>query len=245
MVTDTLTVFRKEWKEMFYHRGVRGYLFNWIIMVLLVGVYMPIQVGAGWFNSPVMLLLWSWPALQLISALMADGFAGEKERHTLETLLASRLPDLSIFSGKMLAGLVYAGSIFPASLFLGAVTVNLKEGISNGVRFYNMGSLLQILALHYLSLILIAAVGMLVSMRSSSVKSAYQKIAIAILVLVLSPSLLMGVLSPDIKTQLMQFITAPRLGAGALAAALAMLVIDIVLFVVCLKGFKREQLLTA
>lgn len=245
MLTDTITVFQKEWKEAFHNRGIRGYLFNWMIMVLLIGVYMPIQVGSDWFKSPIMLLLWSWPPLQLVSGMVADSFAGERERHTLETLLASRLPDLSILSGKMLTGLIYAGSLFPASLLIGAITVNLAHPSPAGIQFYAVGILLQVLGLHYLSLILIAGIGMLVSMKSNSVKSAYQKIAVIILVLALTPSLGIGLLSPDIRTHLMQVIAQPRLGVGGLAAALIMFAADVVLCLICLSSFKRSQLLAA
>ncbi len=243
MLTDTLTVFQKEWKEAFHNRGIRGYLFNWLIMVLLIGVYMPITVGADWIKSPLMLLLWSWPPLQLVSGMVADAFAGEKERHTLETLLASRLPDLSIFSGKMLTGLIYAGSLFPASLLIGAITINLAHPSPDGIQFYAPGMLLQVLGLHYLSLILIAAIGMLISMRSNSVKSAYQKIAIVILVLALTPSLGIGLLSPNIRIHLADVIAQPHLGTGGLIAALIMLAADLILCFVCLSSFKRSQLL--
>lgn len=245
MLTDTITVFQKEWKEAFHNRGIKGYLFNWLIMVLLIGVYMPLQVGADWFKSPIMLLLWSWPPLQLVSGIVADSFAGERERHTLETLLASRLPDLSILGGKMLTGLVYAGTLFPASLLVGAVTVNLVHPAGNGIQFYAPGMLLQVLGLHYLSLILIAGIGMLVSMKSNSVKSAYQKIAVVILVLALTPSLGIGLLSPDIRTHLMQIIAQPQLGTGGLIAALILLAADVVLGIICLTSFKRSQLLAA
>ena len=245
MLTDTMTVFQKEWKEAFHNRGIRGYLFNWILLALLIGVYMPINVGPEWFKSPIILLMWSWPPLQLVSGMVADSFAGEKERHTLETLLSTRLPDLSIFSGKIMTGLVYAGTLFPASLLIAAVTVNLVHPSPDGIQFYAPGMLLQVLGIHYLSLILIAAIGMLVSMKSNSVKSAYQKIAVVILVLALTPSLGIGLLSPDIKTQLTKMIAQPQLGVGGLIAALIMLVADVILIIISLSNFKRSQLLSA
>lgn len=245
MFTDIATVFHKEWKEAFQFRGIKGYLFNWIIMVLLIGVYMPITVGAEWFKSPMILLLWSWPPLQLISGIMADSFAGEKERHTLETLLASRLPDVSILFGKVLTGFVYAGSLFPASLILGAITVNLAHPSSAGFQFYEPVMFLEVLGLHYLSLFLIAMVGMLVSMKSNSVKSAYQKITIAILIIALTPTLSISLLSPDIKDHLLQIISQPNLGPATWIVALILLVIDIILFLICLSSFKRSQLLAA
>jgi ABC-2 type transport system permease protein len=245
MLADTMTVFQKEWKEAFHNRGIRGYLFNWVIMALLIGVYMPITVGSDWFKSPILLLLWSWPPLQLVTGMVADTFAGEKERHTLETLLASRLPDLSIFSGKMMTGLLYAGSLFPASLLLSAVTINLVHPSAEGIQFYTSGVLLQVLGIHYLSLILVALIGTLVSMKSNSVKSAYQKITVVILVLALTPSLGIGLLSPDIRTHLVQIISQPHLGPGGLIAALIMLAADGIIFILCLSNFKRSQLLAA
>ncbi len=244
MINDIMTVFQKEWKEVFQSRGLKGYLFNWIIMVLLIGVYMPITVGAEWFKSPMILLLWSWPGLQLISGIVADSFAGEKERHTLETLLSSHLPDTSILLGKLLNGLVYAGTLFPAALLVGAVTVNLAHP-SDGIQFYNIGIFFEIIGLHYLCLFLVATVGMLISMHSNSVRSAYQKIAVAILVLVLAPSLSVGLLSPELKNGLTAFISRPELGIGALAVGVALLVIDVILFMICLGNFKRPQLLAA
>ena len=245
MINDIVTVLRKEWKEVCQLRGIKGYLFNWILMVLLIGVYMPLQVGTEWFASPMILLLWSWPGLQLISGLVADAFAGEKERHTLETLLASRLPDASIFTGKMLTGLIYAGSLFPASLLVAAITLNLAHKTGTGLMFYDPGMLLAVIGLHWLSLILIASIGMLVSMKSDSVKSAYQKIAIAILVIALAPSLLIGVVSPDLKAQFMQWIALPQLGYGAWIAAAGLFGVDVLLFAIGLASFKRPRLLTA
>jgi len=245
MLADISTVFHKEWKESFQFRGIKGYLFNWIIMVLLIGVYMPINVGIEWFKSPIILLLWSWPPLQLISGIMADSFAGEKERHTLETLLASRLPDVSILFGKVLTGFFYAGSLFPASLILGAITVNIAHPLSAGWQFYEPLMFLEVLGLHYLCLVLVAELGILISMRSNSVRSAYQKIAVAIMILVLAPSLSVGLLSPELKNGLMSFISRPDLGIGALAVAAVLLVIDVILFLLCLSSFKRSQLLAA
>ena len=168
----------------------------------------------------------------------------KKNAIRLKPCLASRLPDLSIFSGKILTGMVYAGTLFPASLLIGAVTVNLAHPSTTGIQFYHAAMFLQVLALHYLSLILVASIGMLVSMKSNSVKSAYQKIAIVILVLALTPSLTIGLLSPNARTQLTQLITQPQLGLGALIAALVMLIADVILFIICLSNFKRSQLLS-
>lgn len=243
MFTDCFTVFLKEWKEIFQTRGVKGYVFSWVLMTLLIGVYMPLQVGEEWVNSPLILLLWSWPPLLLVTGLVADTFAGERERHTLETLLASRLSDTAILFGKFLTGWVYAGTLFPMALLLGLITVNLAHPLSDGLRMYQPGTLLGILGIHSLLLLLISSIGMLISMRSNSVRSAYQKMSAAILVFALAPSISVGVISDEMRNRIMQLLTQPHLGSGALLAVFILLVIDTLLLWLCVRNFKRNQLL--
>ena len=61
----------------------------------------------------------------MITAVIADSFAGERERHTLETLLASRLSDHSILFGKIAASMAYGWLISLSCILAGAITVNI------------------------------------------------------------------------------------------------------------------------
>jgi ABC-2 type transport system permease protein len=245
MLTDIHTVFQKEWREIFQFHGIKSYLFNWILMVLLIGVYMPLQAGVEWLTSPLLLLLWSWPPLLLISGLVADAFAGEKERHTLETLLASRLPDTAILFGKFLTGWVYAGTLFPASLLLGLITVNLAHPSANGFLFYQPAFLAAILGIHFLMLLLISSIGMLLSMKSNTVRAAYQKMSGVILVFALVPSISIGLISPNLRAKFLQILTQNHLGVGTLEASLILILADALLLWLCVKNFKRVQILAA
>lgn len=70
--------------------------------------------------------------------LVADAFAGERERHTLETLLATAFPDTSILLGKIAASVLYAWGIAFACSLLGVITINVVFP-SGGLQFYNPG----------------------------------------------------------------------------------------------------------
>ena len=73
------------------HGGIRSGILPMVIVPLgLLGVMLPWQMGRAWIESPLSLAVWAWMPLMLMAGLIADSFAGERERHTLETLLASR-----------------------------------------------------------------------------------------------------------------------------------------------------------
>jgi ABC-2 type transport system permease protein len=58
--------------------------------------------------------------------------AGERERRTLETLLASRLDERAILFGKLLAARAYGWGLTLLSLLLGAASVSLAYGTASG-----------------------------------------------------------------------------------------------------------------
>ena len=102
MIRDMLTVARKEWKEsLFSGSGLKGGRMGILVMLVVFGVVLPANSGLAWITSPALLVAWAWVPLMLISGVVADSFAGERERHTLETLLASRLSDESIWRGEL------------------------------------------------------------------------------------------------------------------------------------------------
>ncbi len=104
MLTDILTILQKELKELLFQRGQgRNTSVRLLIFVGVFGVLLPLQNGSEGLQSPASLALWAWIPYLLVSGVTADTFAGERERHTLETLLASRLSDRAILFGKLAA----------------------------------------------------------------------------------------------------------------------------------------------
>jgi len=72
--------------------------------------------------------MWAWVPLFLVMGVIAYSFAGDRERHTLETLLASRLSNRAILLGKIAAAVGYALRVTLLSLAAGLVTVNVAHG---------------------------------------------------------------------------------------------------------------------
>ena len=181
MLYDIITIMTKELKEIFVQRGsLRSGITNVLIIVAITGILFPMQFGAEWLTNPAGLVSVAWFPLFMSIGLVADAFAGERERHTLETLLASRLSDQAILLGKMLAAVAYGFSIALAGMLLGALTANLQV---RSVGFYPVFNFLAALAFSLLGTLLIAGIGVLVSLHASSVRQAYQRMSLGFLVI--------------------------------------------------------------
>ena len=88
MMQDILTIVWKEYKEFVRQRGsLRGTVMVMVVPALILGVLFPFQTGRMWMESPLQLASWVWVPLLMVATMIADSFAGERERHTLETLL--------------------------------------------------------------------------------------------------------------------------------------------------------------
>jgi ABC-2 type transport system permease protein len=127
-MSDVFTMIWKERKSMFRARGRRSQTILTVIMPILIAIYLPWQEGQAWFHNamsfvPVILI----PFI-LVGITIPDSFAGERERHTLGTLLASRLSDRSILIGKIAASVLFAWAATIGILLLSAITVNALTG---------------------------------------------------------------------------------------------------------------------
>src|SRR6185312_16139957 len=130
MIGDITTVMTKEWREFFSSGGDRrsGLIVLFIIAAVL-GVYLPFRMGQAWITSPFMVLSYSiYLPLILVINTIADSIAGERERHTLETLLASRLSDRAIILGKLGAVVGYSLAFSVGTSLVAIVVINLKAG---------------------------------------------------------------------------------------------------------------------
>src|SRR5512137_949446 len=109
-MTDVVTIVAKELKEYWKARGsLRARLIAFLPLLFIFGVYFPLQQREMWTQAPfVPGVYFMWLPFVLAGGTAADSFAGERERHTLETLLATRLSDRDIFLGKVLAIVIYS-----------------------------------------------------------------------------------------------------------------------------------------
>lgn len=187
MLADVFAVARKEWQEYLRLRGsTRSTLVGILIPLAVLGVYLPLQAGLEWVESPLSLAAWAWMPLIMASSVVADSFAGERERHTLETLLASRLTDRAILLGKILAAVSYAWILTLVLILLGLVTVNVNAHAGRLLLFaptvWLAGAIVGLLVA-----LLISGIGVLVSLRASTVRQAQQTLSFATLFVVFVP----------------------------------------------------------
>ena len=239
MIGDAWTMAWKEWKELLAPQGrFRGGAMNILLLLGIFGIAMPWQFGRAWVESPMMLLYWGWVPLLLLSNVVVDAFAGERERHTLETLLATRLPDRAILFGKIGAAVAYALAIAAASLLLGVVTVNVVVRPER-LLLYPPATLAGALVVNLLGAALIAGLGVLVSLRSASVRQAGQLMGIAVLLVGFAPVLGVRGLSAYWRSH-GHAVT----GADAALAGLALfLLVDAALIAAAVLRFRRSRLL--
>ena len=242
MMHDVWTVARKEWLEIIDQllRFKRG---GWSVLLIVgfLGVVSPLQMGESWLSSPLMFFYWPLLTSSMTSTLIADAIAGERERHTLETLLASRLSDSAIIAGKILAAVMYGFAFATTNLLIGWCVVNLK---------FSAGELLTmpaprvgaLLALIGAGSFFISGVGVLVSLRATTVRQAQQTFGVILLVLMMTPVLFVQFTSVDFQSRVLGGAT--RLGVEALSfrAAAALGALAVVLNLAAIGRFKRGKL---
>jgi ABC-type Na+ efflux pump permease subunit len=175
-------------------------------------------------------LFWVVP-IALTSAVAADSFVGEKERGTLEPLLATPVTDREIFFAKLLTAVV------PAILgtWLGMLIFGVLVAVS-GTPYYSRVVLLErdwafsFLVIVPLMAILSAGAAALISSRVSSFRAAYQ----------LNGLMVLPVILYLIPQTIVLFLITP---AALLYIAAGILLVDAALVGAALAIFDRERIL--
>jgi ABC-2 type transport system permease protein len=185
---DLLTVAGKEWRELLGGPGFRGKS-GIALTIAVFGIVLPLQTGRAWIESPLALASWIWVPMFLVASVITEAFAGERERHTLETLAATRLSNEAILYGKMTAAVVYAIAVSAISLLLGLVAVNLQAK-GDGLIMFSPVVLGVVALVGILGAILVAAAGTMISLHSPTVRQAVQLLGGVIMVVFLAPILI-------------------------------------------------------
>ena len=190
MMADIWAVIWKERKGLLWRSGRRWrMLLSPLIAFAMVAVYFPLQTGRDWVDSPESLFCVIFP-LVLIGMTIPESFAGERERHTLATLLASRLPDRAILFGKMAVSVAFGWGMTLFALLVSLVTVNVANAVQGdgGFLLYSWRMLMADLGLSLLLAITVSGAGVLISLRSSTVQEAQQILMSAFMI----PPMILG-----------------------------------------------------
>jgi len=247
MLTDILIVIRKEFKEFVHQRGSkRGTLIMIIIPLIVFGSMFPMMSGKKWVDSPFSLLSIAWFPLFIIIGIIADSFAGEKERHTLETLLASRLPDRAILFGKIGAAMSYSLIITAFIVFTGLITVNITQ-YEDKILIFPAKILFFSIIIGILLASLMSSVGVLVSMRAATVRQAHQTLSIGMIIFIFGTMALIKFIQKFIPHTLIKNIAEIIESFGVRQITIIglgiLFLVDIVLLAAAMVRFKRTRMI--
>jgi ABC-2 type transport system permease protein len=254
MIADILTVMWKEWKMILHQQeGRRDTVASMVIPVICMAalaVFPPLAMGADWVRSPLSLTASLTLPLLTVGIGIADSFAGERERHTLETLLACRLPDRAILFGKMGVAVLWALALTSLVHLVGLVALNICHAKSH-LLVYSPLMALANLVLGSLTAIYAACLGVSISLRATTVQQALQRLMAALI----SPILLMSIavtiigeaLPAEVRAPFEEFIMNALKAAdlkGAVLGAIAVLIaVDLGLLVAAMARFQRARLI--
>ena len=238
MIADILTVMWKERKGLFRHRGSRfRAVFTMMVPVIMVAVYFPWQTGRDWVDGPVALFALIVPMI-LVGMAVPEAFAGERERHTLGTLLASRLPDRAILWGKVALAVGYGWAATIAILLLSLITLNATHWDGEFL-FYSPSTGLAVLVLSLLVATVVAGAGILISLRAGTVQEATQ-ILMAILI---TPPMLLSLVFLLLHERIRGVLDSLEFTEAVLVAGAVLLVIGLMLLRAAAARFKRSRLI--
>ncbi|MBN1138902.1 MAG: hypothetical protein JXM73_20120 [Anaerolineae bacterium] len=244
MSNDILTIMWKESKGLLRYGDHRWKGIAILVTpIALFGILIPIQFRDGWLTSGWSLGVALFTPLMLIASTIAESFAGERERHTLETLLASRLPDRAILFGKMLTSILFGWGMTLLLLLVSLAVVNLLDSKS-GFQNYRANILWMDVLASLLISGFVSSLGIIISLRSATVQAAGQSIMLMIFV-------------PVMLLQAVVFLLPvflPRAAVSAIAAQLnltnimlvilaALLAADVILFLGAMSRFQRSRLI--
>jgi len=243
MKNDILTVIWKERKGLFRIRGRRAQALLGMFSPVLLAIFFPLQEGAGWVESPLSVLLAFIAPLILVGMSIPDSFAGERERHTLPTLLASRLSDRAILFGKIITSVAFGWGVTVILLAIGLVTVNVAHWDGH-ILFYKPSILLADLVFSLLVAMLTAGAGVLFSLRAATAQEAQQTLMAVLLIppMILQFALFAILGSESGEARLREVMATLSFEQVILVIVAVLVMLDVVLLMAAMARFKRARL---
>lgn len=220
-------------------------MFVLLVPVAVIAVYFPWAMGLRWVTTYWSLVASFIVPVMLVGTLVPDSFAGERERHTLPTLLATRLSDRAILFGKLAMSVAYGWLATLAVLLIALVTVNVVNW-TGALLYYTPAVLLADVVFALLMSTFVAGLGVLISLRASSTLEAQQTLVAAIMF----PALVFGVATtiiantqPDLKDSILGVIAT--LGPATTIALLALVLVAVCAGVItaAMRRFRRARLI--
>ena len=239
-MADLWTVVRKEWLEILdqFTRFRRG---GWsmLLVILFLGIFVPLQLGPGWANVALMFFYWPFLTASMTSTIVSDSIAGERERHTLETLLSTRLSDASILLGKVAAAVSYGYAFALSNIGIGLATVHLRYGtVAEDMGWSRFAAMMALLGT---SATFVSGLGVFVSLRAATVRQAQQLFGVIMLAATMLPLLIGQLIGGDARRRVVE--AATRLGAEGIAwrASAVLAALAAILLTIAVRRFRRGE----
>lgn len=243
MIADLRTVVWKEWRSVWGGRARRQILLTGG-MLSIWAVIFPIQMGDRFVTDPVLMGIQAVILPMVVAGIVVpDAIAGERERHTLRTLLASRLPDRSILFGKLGFAVILGWLTSPLLLAVALIVTNIVA-LDQAPLFYDPAMLLGALILAFLVALFTGAVGIFVSMRAATAQEAQQLTLMGIMV----PAMVLGVgatllfMQRDLARQLIDWLGSAEAGYVFIGVVVLIALVDAVLVLAADRRFRRSRL---
>ena len=235
-MNDLRTMIWKEWKD-FLLSGGRSDLLRPLLILGILGIVLPLSFRLSWIDldpAPVLIILYT--PFMFVTSFIGDAIAGERERHTLETLLASRISDRAILLGKILVAVGFTWGMTLFCLLLGAIVVNWSQEQGQWVFYAPINLFLVVLVMSLLTILLAASGGVLISLKSATVRQAAQTMLLGEILLGFAIYLVVRFLPASMTASL----TTSQVVSIIL---LTLLVLDTILLAASLVSFQRSRLI--
>jgi ABC-2 type transport system permease protein len=242
MIDQIRAMIWKEWKEVLLQRDRSGTdrLLRTSLAVV-VFAFLVWRVGMAFVDRPTLLLMPSLILVFCVIAIVADSFAGERERHTLETLLASRISDDAILFGKIGSSVLLVWGLMFLILIAGLIEVNLTRSV-DGAFIFPMHRVISTLAFTFLACLFISCIGVFVSLHTSTVRQATQALNIGFMLLLFAALYASVSLPQDWRIKLAQAFTVDNLMRTEFGAGILILIIDLAFVAAARLSFRRHKL---
>lgn len=246
MIADLRTMAWKEWRSLVGGRARRQLLLTGG-MLSIWALWFPIQMGGRDFVSdPVLMAILALTMPMIITGIaVPDAVAGERERHTLDTLLASRLPDRAILYGKLGFGVAIGWLGAPLMMIVGLIVANVVA-FEEAPLFYDPLVLVATLAASLLVALLAGSVAIFVSLRASTAQEAQQVSVMVLMVpfMVLGFGATLVFSNRELAGGLIDFLGSAEVWMVVSAVLLVLVVLDLALVAAADRRFRRARLIS-
>jgi ABC-2 type transport system permease protein len=242
MMREIGVVMRKELREMGVEGGGRRGRLTPLVGLAVAGVLLPFNFGVRYVLPETMMVMGLILPVLFVLPIVADTFAGERERHTLETLLATRLPDAAILFGKLAAIVSYAFVLSAFSLAIGLITVNVANPEARPLLMTPATLGMTVMEV-VLVATLITGIGLLISLGAATVRQAQQRLSMILLVPMLIPAIVGG-MPAGLREPLRRMLASGRLTPTQFLIG-ALVVLNVVILAFSSRRFQRSKLITS